>query len=152
PADRRSHQDPGQDRPEVPHREGDEGAGPEVEYPDLRDGLAPERRAVFVCVAPARAAGSRAVPRSRSNSNPGDPMPPVVRMLVPAVALALLAPAARADAPRHVAIHAAHWIDVQGGAEKGPVWVVVSGDTIEAVRASAPGGMETIELGDATLL
>ena len=77
-----------------------------------------------------------------------------VRLLLPVVALAaLLGSAAHADAPpRHLAIHAAHWIDVQSGAEKGPVWVVISGDTIEAVRASAPGGIETIELGDATLL
>jgi len=78
------------------------------------------------------------------------------RALTIAVALSTLfaATASRADAPtRRLAIHAAHWIDVREGVEKGPVWVVISGDTIEAVRSSAPGGTyEALELGDATVL
>jgi len=55
-------------------------------------------------------------------------------------------------APRHFAVHAAHLIDGKGGPPRGPVWVVVSGDTIESVRASAPAGLEIMELGGATLL
>ncbi len=69
------------------------------------------------------------------------------------IAVALLAPAAHADAPvRHIAIHAAHWIDVRAGVERGPVWVVIAADTIESVNASAPAGLESIELGNATLM
>jgi imidazolonepropionase-like amidohydrolase len=60
---------------------------------------------------------------------------------------------AHADAPtRRFAVHAAHWIDVRAGVERGPVWVVVRGDTIEAIRTSAPQDLEVTELGNATLL
>jgi imidazolonepropionase-like amidohydrolase len=70
-----------------------------------------------------------------------------------ALALSLFAPPARADAPaRHLAVHAAHFIDVKAGVERGPVWVTILGDTIESVRTTEPSGVEMIELGDVTLL
>ena len=50
------------------------------------------------------------------------------------------------------ALHAARLIDGRSGAPRGPVWVVVAGDTIESVLAAAPAGVEVRELGDATLL
>jgi len=50
------------------------------------------------------------------------------------------------------AVHAARWLDVRAGVAKGPVWVVVSGDTIESVSATAPAGLAVRELGGATLL
>ena len=55
-------------------------------------------------------------------------------------------------AENRFAIHAAHLIDGRAAAARGPVWVVVSGDTIEAVRAAAPPGLRVVELGEATLL
>lgn len=69
-------------------------------------------------------------------------------------ALLSIAPASRADeaAPARFAVRAAHLIDGASATARGPVWVVVSGDTIEAVRMSAPAGMEIIDLGEATLL
>jgi imidazolonepropionase-like amidohydrolase len=60
---------------------------------------------------------------------------------------------AHAQSPAHrIAVHAAHWIDARAGVERGAVWVVISGDTIESVLNAAPSGMETVELGDATLM
>jgi len=53
---------------------------------------------------------------------------------------------------RRFAVHAARWLDVRAGVARGPSWVVISGDTIEAVAAAAPAGLEVIELGEATLL
>ena len=50
------------------------------------------------------------------------------------------------------AVHAAHLIDGRSASARGPVWVVVSGDTIEAVRAAAPAGLSVVELGGSTLL
>jgi len=50
------------------------------------------------------------------------------------------------------AVHAAHLIDGRSASARGPVWVVVSGDTIEAVRSTAPSDMTVVELGGATLL
>ena len=50
------------------------------------------------------------------------------------------------------AIHAAHLIDGRASSARGPVWVVISGDTIESVRGSAPGDLTIVDLGDATLL
>jgi imidazolonepropionase-like amidohydrolase len=47
---------------------------------------------------------------------------------------------------------AARFADVRAGATRGPVWVVVSGDTIESVETSAPAGLRVTDLGDATLL
>jgi imidazolonepropionase-like amidohydrolase len=69
-----------------------------------------------------------------------------------ATAFAVSAPAQAQTAPRRFAVHAAHYIDVKSGVARGAVWVVVNGDTIESVRTSAPEGLDTIELGDATLL
>jgi len=60
-----------------------------------------------------------------------------------------LAPAVHAE---RFAVHAAHFVDPRAGLVKGPVWVVVSGDTVEAVLASAPAGLAVKELGGATLL
>ena len=65
------------------------------------------------------------------------------------VFLALLAPAAQAD---RFAVRAAHFVDVKAGAVRGPVWVVVSGDTVESVLSAAPEGLAVTDLGDATLL
>ncbi|MFI5372320.1 MAG: hypothetical protein ACHQ52_12250, partial [Candidatus Eisenbacteria bacterium] len=70
--------------------------------------------------------------------------------------IALALPAAEANAqerpaPRF-AVHAARLIDGRAATARGPVWVVVSGDTVESVQTSAPAGVPTIELGDATLL
>jgi len=50
------------------------------------------------------------------------------------------------------AVHAAHLVDGRAPAARGPVWVVISGDTIESVRTSAPGDLSVVELGNATLL
>src|SRR5262249_17664897 len=68
-----------------------------------------------------------------------------------AAALTLLAtvPDARAD---RFAVHAAHFIDVKAGVERGPVWVIVSGDTVESVESGAPQGLAVTDLGNATLL
>jgi len=73
-----------------------------------------------------------------------------MRRAVPFALLALLL-ASPALAERF-AIHAARWIDVRAGVAKGEVWVVVNGDTIESVSATAPTGLPVRELGDATLL
>ncbi len=62
---------------------------------------------------------------------------------------ALLAPAAHAD---RFAVRAARFVDVKAGTMGGPVWVVVSGDTVESVHSSAPAGLSVTDLGDATLL
>ena len=62
---------------------------------------------------------------------------------------ALFAPAARAE---RFAVRAAHFVDVKAGAVRGPVWVVVSGDTVESVQSSAPAGLAVTDLGEATLL
>src|SRR5262245_58684767 len=75
------------------------------------------------------------------------------------LALAMPAPAqaalegdpARPPASRF-AIHAEHLIDGRAARGRGPAWVIVSGDTIEAVRTSAPAGMPVTDLGTATLL
>ena len=65
------------------------------------------------------------------------------------VFVALLAPAARAD---RFAVRAAHFVDVKARVVRGPVWVVVSGDTVESVDSAAPEGLAVTDLGDATLL
>jgi len=62
---------------------------------------------------------------------------------------ALFAPAAHAE---RFAVRAAHFVDVKAGAVRGPVWVVVSGDTVESVQSSAPAGLAVTDLGEATLL
>jgi imidazolonepropionase-like amidohydrolase len=69
-------------------------------------------------------------------------------------ALALLA-GPLSPAPAHAerfAIRAAHFVDVRAGSVRGPVWVVVSGDTVESVLNAAPAGVAVTDLGDATLL
>jgi imidazolonepropionase-like amidohydrolase len=72
------------------------------------------------------------------------------------VLIALASPLGAAEpasrpAPRF-AVRAAHLIDGRTAAARGPAWVVVSADTIEAVRPTAPEGMPIVDLGDATLL
>jgi imidazolonepropionase-like amidohydrolase len=71
--------------------------------------------------------------------------------LVLATLVSLLATVPALAAER-VAVHAARLIDGRSATARGPVWVVVSGDTIESVLSSAPSGLEVIDLGDATLL
>jgi imidazolonepropionase-like amidohydrolase len=68
-----------------------------------------------------------------------------------AAALAVLVSTGSAQAGRF-AVHAAHFVDVKAGVVRGPVWVVVSGDTVESVETSAPAGLAVTELGSATLL
>jgi imidazolonepropionase-like amidohydrolase len=85
----------------------------------------------------------------RRRPSPALPLSALLLALSPFAA----SPAASAPAaPSRVAVHAARWIDVRAGVAKGPVWVVVSGDTIEAVRDRAPDGVPVMELGSATLL
>jgi imidazolonepropionase-like amidohydrolase len=79
------------------------------------------------------------------------PLAPVLRFALPLAALLAASLAAPAHADRF-AVHAAHWVDVRAGAEKGPVWVVVNGDTVESIATSAPAGLAVKELGEATLL
>ncbi len=50
------------------------------------------------------------------------------------------------------AVRAARFVDVRAGVVRGPVWVVVSADTIESVATSAPVGLRVTDLGDAALL
>lgn len=79
-----------------------------------------------------------------------------MRMRIPAALLAALvltvslAPAA-ARAERF-AVHAARFVDTKAGTVRGPVWVVVNGDTVESVESSAPAGLAVKELGNATLM
>ena len=67
------------------------------------------------------------------------------------VLLAGTVPGAVSAADRF-AVRAAHFVDVKAGLVRGPVWVVVSGDTVESVGTSAPSGLAMTDLGDATLL
>ena len=62
---------------------------------------------------------------------------------------ALTAPAAHAE---RFAVRAARFVDVRAGSVRGPVWVVVSGDSVESVLNAAPQGLRVTDLGDATLL
>ena len=57
--------------------------------------------------------------------------------------VSLPGPGASAAEPpaRRFAVHAAHWVDVRAGTARGPVWVVISGDTIESIATSAPAGL-----------
>ena len=63
--------------------------------------------------------------------------------------LALLAPVAHAE---RFAVRADRFVDVRAGSLRGPVWVVVSGDTVESVLTAAPEGVTVTDLGSATLL
>ncbi len=65
---------------------------------------------------------------------------------------ALLALPLAAHAAGRFAVHAAHWIDARAGLERGEVWVVVAGDTIESIADRAPSGLPVTDLGGATLL
>jgi imidazolonepropionase-like amidohydrolase len=66
---------------------------------------------------------------------------------------ATLEPAASGAArATRFAIHAARLVDGRAMTARGPVWVIVSGDTIESVRTSAPSDLPVTDLGDATLL
>ena len=72
-----------------------------------------------------------------------------------AVAALTLLAASLTPAPAHAerfAVRAAHFVDVRAGIVRGPVWVVVSGDTVESVLNAAPAGLAVTDLGDATLL
>ena len=76
-------------------------------------------------------------------------------MRSPRLAAALLLSTTFAALPAHAerfAVRAAHFVDVRAGAVRGPVWVVVNGDTVESVESSAPAGLAVTDLGDATLL
>jgi imidazolonepropionase-like amidohydrolase len=79
-------------------------------------------------------------------------LPVALTALATAVSLAatLVAPVAANES--RFAIHTAHLIDGRSAAARGPVWVVVSGDTIESVRSTAPVDLTIVDLGDATLL
>jgi imidazolonepropionase-like amidohydrolase len=68
------------------------------------------------------------------------------------LALFALLPSPAAAESRRFAVHAQHLIDGRSSASRGSSWVVISGDTIEAVQGAAPAGLEVIDLGDATLL
>ena len=68
------------------------------------------------------------------------------------LALALLVLTAPAAHAQRSAVRAARFVDVKAGAVRGPVWVVVSGDTVESVQSSAPEGLSVTDLGDVTLL
>ena len=63
--------------------------------------------------------------------------------------LSLLSAPAFAD---RLAVRAARFVDVRAGVVRGPVWVVVNGDTVESVLNSAPAGVTVTDLGDVTLL
>ena len=76
---------------------------------------------------------------------------PLARLAALALLLAIAATSAHAES-RRFAVRAERLIDGRAAAARGPVWVVVSGDTIEAVRTSAPAGLEVTDLGRATLL
>ena len=49
-------------------------------------------------------------------------------------------------------MRAAHFVDVRTKEVRGPVWVVVSGDTVESVLSAPPTGLAVTDLGEATLL
>ena len=72
--------------------------------------------------------------------------------VLPALAATVIATSCPSAAENRFAVHAAHLIDGRAPAARGPVWVIVSGDTIEAVRAAAPAGLRVVELGGASLL
>ena len=61
---------------------------------------------------------------------------------------------APAPAPRHVAVRAAHLVDVQAGKVRDNPLVIVEGERITEVRydGQVPAGYEVIDLGSATLL
>ena len=69
-------------------------------------------------------------------------------VLAAIAALPLVAQAA----PERFAVAAARLIDGRAATARGPAWVIVSGDTIEAVSFSRPDGLEVTDLGDVTLL
>jgi imidazolonepropionase-like amidohydrolase len=75
--------------------------------------------------------------------------------LAAAVAALTLLAASLSPTPAHAerfAVRAGHFVDVRAGVVRGPVWVVVSGDTVESVLNAAPAGLAVTDLGDATLL
>jgi imidazolonepropionase-like amidohydrolase len=73
--------------------------------------------------------------------------------LAVALAAAPAPPALAAEPPASFAVHAAHLVDPGAGSERGPVWVVVQGDTIAEVRGTPPDArMRVVELGGATLM
>ena len=77
---------------------------------------------------------------------------PLAAAVAALVLLGAAAGASAAAAADRFAVHAAHFVDVKAGVVRGPVWVVVSGDTVESVGTSAPSGLAMTDLGDATLL
>ena len=79
-------------------------------------------------------------------------MRPLARVASVAALALLAATASVASGADRFAVRAARFVDVKAGLVRGPVWVVVSGDTVESVEASAPAGLAVTDLGDATLL
>src|SRR4051812_49153044 len=69
-----------------------------------------------------------------------------------ALALSVCSAASAETAPQRFAVHASHLIDGRSATERGAAWVIVSGDTIESIAASAPAGLPVVDLGDATLM
>jgi len=75
--------------------------------------------------------------------------------LAATVAALSLVAASLSPAPAHAerfAVRAGHFVDVRAGIVRGPVWVVVSGDTVESVLSTPPAGLAVTDLGEATLL
>lgn len=70
------------------------------------------------------------------------------KFLLPAL---LLAATAFAAEPPIVVLHARHLLDVRTGSTSDR-FIVVRGDRIDSVAASAPAGAKVIDLGDATVL
>ena len=50
--------------------------------------------------------------------------------VLPALAAAVIATSCPSAAENRFAVHAAHLIDGRAPAARGPVWVIVSGDTV----------------------
>jgi imidazolonepropionase-like amidohydrolase len=73
------------------------------------------------------------------------------RLVAATLSLAVLLVPGAAFADR-LAVRADRFIDVRAGAVRGPVWVVVDGDTVESVQNTAPAGVAVTDLGDVTLL
>src|SRR5437868_14667235 len=65
--------------------------------------------------------------------------------------LTLVAAGALAAPPQAIALHARRLLDVRSG-NVAEGYIVVRGDRIEAVSATAPAGARVVDLGDATVM
>lgn len=74
-----------------------------------------------------------------------------MRRTLIALLLATAASALAGDAPPLLALHARRLLDVRSGSVS-EAWIVVRGDRIERLAASAPAGVRVVELGNATVL